>query len=342
MKEITIIGAASVDESDPNSRAIGDVIAMQLSSITYCSLTNNVASTLANYLPNWQLVWQPTAAIEGDWAFIAYNGIQYVIAIRGSILNFSWGSFDNWFRQDFNVLEQVPWVYTNDTSTDPMISKGSSEGLTNLINLVDANGDTMFDYLSKNAFPNNALIGVTGHSLGANLATVYGAWLRYELLQSGYTMPPVFSIMTFASATSWNKAFVDQYDANFTNSWRYYNELDIVPFGAERLLDLTLLYDAPAPKADTVSVTVDGKVITLSDAFIGLAAAIEAAQIAYGSYYTPVNANRGAVPLNTSQSLFPVDTTKSLLDQWFSEAGNQHAHNHYLKWLGSPPLDCTD
>lgn len=97
MKEIIKIGEGPQDTNDVNSRAIGDVIAMQLASITYCSLTNSVEQTLNKHLPDWQLVWEPVQAIEGNWAFIAYNGVQYVLAIRGSILNFSWGAFDDWF-----------------------------------------------------------------------------------------------------------------------------------------------------------------------------------------------------------------------------------------------------
>lgn len=53
MKEIIKIGEGPQDANDVNSRAIGDVIAMQLASITYCSLTNNVKTTLNKYRPDW-------------------------------------------------------------------------------------------------------------------------------------------------------------------------------------------------------------------------------------------------------------------------------------------------
>ena len=248
MNEI-VIGKRAQNVNDVNSRAIGDTIAMQLASITYCSLYNNVKSTLYKYLPSWKLVWEPVQAIQGNWAFIAYNGVQYVIAIRGSILNFSWGAFDNWIKQDFNLFEQVPWKYTNDKSKNPMISKGASEGLENLMKLKDSNGETILSFLQKNAFPKNKWLCVTGHSLGANLATIVGPWLRYELLKGGYTMPSIFSILTFAAPTSWNAAFAEQYDKDFTNTWRYYNEIDIVPYSATNVMGLANLFSPPAPSA---------------------------------------------------------------------------------------------
>jgi triacylglycerol lipase len=340
MTNTNAIGHAAQDPANPHSRAIGDVIAMQLASITYCSLTNNVASTLKKYLPDWEVAWMPTKAVQGDWAFIAYNGVQYVVAIRGSILNFSWGAFDDWFKQDFNLLEQVDWKYTDDASAKPMISLGASEALDNLMLLVDGNGQTMLQFLQKNAFPNNKWLCVTGHSLGANLATVVGPWLRYELLKGGHKMPSIFSILTFAAPTSWNKAFADQFDANFTNTWRYYNEIDIVPYSATDIIGLGNLYGPPAPHADKISVVVDSKTITLSEAFDGIAAIITAAEIYYDSVYTRVNQKRGSVPLNTNRHVFDVNAGDPLIVQWFAEAGQQHDHNNYLKWLGAAPLDC--
>lgn len=342
MKQPIPIGEAAHDTANPNSRAIGDTIAMQLSAISYCSLSNNVETTLYKYLPEWQLVWKPTKAIEGNWAFIAYNGVQYVVAIRGSILNFSWGSFDNWFEEDFNLFKQVPWTYTDDPTSKPMISEGSSIGLASLQKLTDAGGNTILDFLKKYAFPYEKFICVTGHSLGANLATVVGPWLRYELLQGGYKMPAIFSILTFAAPTSWNKAFADQFDANFTNTWRYYNEIDIVPYSATDILGLALLYTPPtAPSAGSISVTIDGRKVTLANAFEITQAAIFASEVYYDSFYTRVNQTRGSVPLNTVRKEFPVDASKPGIEQWFMEAGDQHSHNNYLRWLGAQPITCT-
>ena len=339
--EQQVIGHASIDASDPNGRAFGDVLAMQLASITYCSLNGpgSVEKTLKKYLPSMTLVWEPVAAIQGNYAFIALYGSQYIIAIRGSILKFSWGSFDNWFKQDFNIFEQVPWIYTDDNSGNPMISKGSNEGLENLNKLVDKNDDTILSFLSKHAFPYGKLLSVTGHSLGANLATVYAPYLRYQLLKSGYEMPGIFSVLTFAAPCSWNAAFATQFDNNFTNSWRYYNVIDVVPYSATNIVGVGFLYPPPAPNAANISVTYDGITVTLQEACIAIAAALEVSEVLYGSTYTEVNKKRGAVPLNIGKTIYPVTGTIPV-EQFFEQVGQQHAHNHYLGWLGAAPLTC--
>lgn len=340
--EQEIIGQASMDEKNPNSRAIGDKKAMQLASITYCSLNgpNSVKNTLNQYLPTMKLVWEPVEAVQGEYAFIALNGSQYIIAIRGSILNFSWGAFDNWFKQDFNIFEQVPWKYTDDSSENPMISKGSNEGIDNLNKLKDKNGDTILDFLKKYAFPYGKLLAVTGHSLGANLATVYAPYLRYELLKSGYTLPGIFSVLTFAAPCSWNAAFAKQFDANFTNSWRYYNIIDVVPYSATNIAGIGLLYPSPAPNAADISVTYDGITVTLQEACVAIALALAGTETYYGSTYTEVNQHRGSVALNLDKTIFPVTGT-SLVEQFFEQVGQQHAHNHYLAWLGEGSLTCV-
>jgi len=336
------IGTGHQDPNDANSRAIGDVIAMQMASITYCSLdgAGSVKDTLNQYLPDWDLVWEPKQAIQGDWAFIAYNGVQYVIAIRGSILNFSWGAFDNWFKQDFNLFEQVDWTYTFDTSNNPKISKGSYEALQNLMQLVDKNGDTMLSYLQKNAFPQQKWIAITGHSLGANSATIVGPWLQYELLKGGYTMPTIFSVLTFAAPCSWNKGFAEQFDANLTHTWRYYNVIDVVPYSATNIIGVGNLFPSPAPDAHNITVTYDGITVSLAAACTTIQGAVDVSEALHNSWYTPVNQNRGSVALNIAKEIYSVSSTDPL-EAWFEQVAQQHAHNHYLSWLGSGALSCV-
>lgn len=326
--------------ADAGQRAIGDIIAMQLASITYCSLTNNVASTLKATLPDWQLVWQPQMAIGGNYAFIAYNGVQYVVAIRGSILEFSWGAFDNWFVEDFNLFKQVPWIYTDNPAAKPMISKGASDGLLNLLQLTDSQGKTMLDFLSANAFAQRKFIGITGHSLGGNLATVYAMYLRYQILHQGYSLPAIFSVLTFAAPTSWNEAFANEFDQHLTNTWRYYGMLDIVPFSACNVIGLSNLYPPPSPAAQSISVTYKGVTITLSEVFDAVQLAIDGSEAYYDSFYTTVNRQRGSIQLNTSGIQYPMTYTDPLM-KWFEQAGEQHDHNHYLDWLGGSEVTCT-
>jgi triacylglycerol lipase len=320
------------NKSKQNSRAIGDVVAMQLASITYCSVNGSVKHTLKHALPNWELVWEPVETVGGNYAFIAHNGVQYVIAIRGSILNFSWSTFDNWFKEDLNIFEQVKWKYTQDTILNPMISRGASDGLENLNQLINDKGETLLDFVMKHIVAHNKLLCVTGHSLGGNLATVFSLWLQYQIeVEHDMKKPPLFSIVTFAAPTSWNKDFANLYDAAFTNSWKYYNVLDIVPFSACNILGLKSLFPAPAPQPDDfLSAFIDDVQYTL-----------EFSEDIYDSFYYEVNQQRGSVVLNTEQKIYNTSSYSQLV-QWFQEAEAQHDHNHYLHFLKGDSIKCKD
>jgi hypothetical protein len=332
MLENLVIGSNTNDAATQGNRAIGDVAAMQLSAITYCSLngSTSVKNTFHEYFPDWQLVWEPVNEVDGTYAFIAYTGAQYVIAIRGSVLEFSWAAFDNWFREDFNILEQKHWIYTQQPATKPMISKGSHEGLFALNRLHNAEGEGIFAFLQRTAFTNRGFLCVTGHSLGGNLCTVYALWLHYQMQQALIPMPGIFSVLSFAAPTSWNQAFVDQFTAAFTNSWRYYNEIDIVPFSACNVDGLARLYPPPAPSAEETDVSPG---VSLAFSLGAIADVITASEYVYGSYYAPVNQHRGSVALNTSHQLYRMPGYLNI-EKWFEQAAEQHAHNHYLDWLG--------
>lgn len=320
---------------DSSQRAIGDTIAMTLAAITYCSVKDNVQNTLQKYLPGWTLVWTPAATIDGNYAFVASNGVQDVVAIRGSILNFSVTAFDNWFKDDFNIFIQTPWTFPAELGKNPMISQGAMDGLNSLSSLVDSNGFTIKDYVLNNTIKNNRLLCVTGHSLGANLATVFAPWLLYQINLSKLPVPALFSVLTFAAPTSWNKDFADQFDSSFTNTWRYYNELDIVPFCANKVAGLGNLFPPPGVNAKNV----DTGSKTLADDFNSIAQLITDSEILWNSYYSNVNTKRGSVPLNTGHKIFSVSSSDPLI-AWFEQAGNQHESNHYLEWLGAKPITC--
>lgn len=330
MSTETIIGSDA-------STVIGADIAMTLSSIAYC---DDIPSAVSKYLPGWTVAWLPTKAIQGNLAFIAFNGVQYVVAIRGSILNFSWAAFDNWFKQDFNILEQTPWKYSKNTSTKPMISLGASEGLNNLLSLKNSSGETILAFLMEHAVKKRKFLCVTGHSLGANLSTVFAPWLLYQIQQAGQPVPGIFSVLTFAAPSAGNKAFAEQFDASFTNSWRFYNVIDIVPFSANNISGLGNLFPSPAPSAQSIYATYKGSKITLAEAFTAISLAIDLSEVYYGSYYSHTNANRGSEPLNANKKIFPVSSTDPLA-AWFEQAGQQHSHVNYLNWMGAKPMTCT-
>jgi triacylglycerol lipase len=314
-------------------------LALTFAAVAQCP---DIADSVAKNAPGWTCAWQPTAAINGNLAYIAYNGSsQYVVAIRGSILSFSWGSFDNWFEQDFNVFFQSDWVYPA-SSAKPKISRGSNDGLNDLISLKDENGVDLLTFLVTNAISNKMSIAVVGHSLGGNLTTVLAPWLVYQLQQQQQAVPSPFPVYTFAAPTAGNKAFADAYDAMFPNSYRYYNEADIVPKASSpvSVASMGLLY-SPSPEAISISVTYDDKTVNLAEAVGLVAAAIGASEVTNDfSYYTQTNQTRGSVALNTNLSLFTV-SSGSLIDEWFEQALAQHETPAYFKFLGGTPITCV-
>lgn len=335
MENSTVIGQGTQETN--SNRAIGDTIAMQLASIAYCSNKKSIDATLEKYLPEWTAVWTPKEEKGGNYAFIAYNNVQYVVAIRGSVaIKLNYDAWENWIKEDLNIFSQVDWNYPS-SSSNPKISAGSSIGLHHLNELVNDDEQTMLQYLMENAIPNGSLLCVTGHSLGANLATVYAPWLKYQIESKGGTIPPLFSVLTFAAPTSWNKAFADQFDAAFTNSWRYYNVIDMVPYSACDIAGLGNLYPSPAPQAENVKFLAG--FLNLKEAFDYYASLVEKSETNHNSYYHHVNESRGAVPLNKEQKIFDVGGDSDL-DKWFLQVGAQHSHDHYLQWLGASSLEC--
>lgn len=320
---------------DPSSPNPG--LAMTLAATAYCT---DPTTTLSNMGNGWSAVWVATTDINGNIAFIAYNGSsQYVVAIRGSLLNFSWQAFDNWFKQDLNVYEQTAWIYPASTS-QPMISRGSSDGLNDLIQLVDISGQTIYQYLAANATSSNISIGVVGHSLGGNLATVFAPWLLYQFQQNNIAPPALFPVLTFAAPTAGNTAFAAAYDKSFPSSWRYYNQIDLVPMASDSLRSAQELY-SPSPEASSIETTYKSVTVTLKEGIGLIADSIDVSEGANGSIYAQTNQASGSIALNTSKALIPVDTSKPLIDQWFDQVASQHVQSTYLSFFGLPPLKCA-
>jgi len=332
--------SSNPDQGGPMTKEV----AMTLASITYCA---DIPGALQVSLPDWTPVWMPDAAVNGNYAFIAQNEAtaQYAVAIRGSLLNFSWAAFDNWFEQDFNVFEQADWPYPVGPQGKQKISKGSADGLDDLTNLVQTNEagqTTMLDFLLARASGTDKSIAVVGHSLGGNLSTVCAPWLLYQFQQQQNPAAPSFQVFTFAAPPAGNTHFAEAYDAAFPDSWRYFNTLDIVPMASVPLsiMGMGLLYE-PEPLAGQISVTYDGVTVTLAEAFDAIAAAVGASEIANDfSFYSQTNLDRGSVPLNPDESYCRTNPSDPLVVQWFEKAGCEHGHNTYLQLLGAPPVDC--
>lgn len=316
-------------------------IPLTLAGIAYC-VSNEIENDLQQYCPNWTAAWVPDKELNGNYAYVAYNekANQYCVAVRGSVLSFSWESFQDWFEQDFDVLFQHAWNYP--PGNNVYISAGADKGLTDLQKLTavaDHKSCTMLQFLLHALPEKKASLAVVGHSLGGALATVTASWLHYQIPLAGQKLP-LMSVVTFAAPAVGNQNFANSYDAMFGNSsLRYYNSIDIVPMASGSIADMGSLY-SPAPEAYNVSVTYDDITVTLQEGILLVAGTVEGVEWWDNSYYTQTNQTKGSVELNTAENLCQVKDNDPA-EQWFDQAGCQHSLATYFKYVGGTPIKCT-
>lgn len=314
--------------------------AVTLAAIAYCD-KSSIQSTLNRYLDDWTAVWVADEQINGNVAFIAYDGSsQYAVAIRGSLLEFNWQAFENWFEQDLNAFVEANWPYGSDGSSK--VAQGAMDGLTHLSNLVDSSSGSsvsLLAFLQANAVAGNLPITVTGHSLGGNLATVLAPWLVDQIQKAGGTPPPM-SIYTFAAPAAGNQSYANDYDIQFQGvSWRYVMEDDIVPtFPLPSLMRRMSSWYSPAPEASQISVTYDGYTVTLQEAIASIAGAIEVSELGYGSHYTQTNQSQGTVSVATTYCNKWQDNT---IEDWFDTVGCHHSILQYGPAVGASAVTCV-
>jgi triacylglycerol lipase len=104
----------------------------------------------------------------------------------------------------------------------------SEDGFTDvyesLVVAPDGSGPRVVDVLRVTLSPlGNATLAITGHSLGAALATL----LALEVTESGAFATP--EVITFASPLVGDPQFARTYDTEAPNSWRIANLMDLVP-----------------------------------------------------------------------------------------------------------------
>jgi triacylglycerol lipase len=166
-------------------------------------------------------------------------------------------------------------------------------------------------FLDASRLPSVAEIIVTGHSLGGALATVFAPWLHYQLSSTAKTTN--IKVYTFAAPTAGNQAFANMYNSKFSQSFRYHNDIDVIPKAWADLSGIKELFPAPGPACpwemkDTVDVV--GLWLSRIDKVV---------------YVQP---DKG-IRLNGR-----ADATGDFL----KELGDQHGHNTYLALLGAPLL----
>ncbi len=323
-----------------HTSTINPKIACMMSSIAYCK---NPQQALNTYLPGWQVLWNPTA-VDGTYAFVARNTgtNNYVVAVRGSLLDFSWGAFYNWIEQDLNVGTQVPWKYTQGVS-NAQISQGSWDAFQDLVNMTDpTTGQSLWMVLD--AAPATSEIAVVGHSLGGNLATVFASYLFWNFSASGHPRTNL-SVCTFAAPAAGNQFFAQDFNGKLPNSMRFENVNDIVPKFpvATAVFDLGSLY-VPSPNAEEIILFHLGYDMSLSYFFDGVSFTIAGFEYKSGFYINGTWVNSSYTQPDGSGYLINVPVSGKYpandVTDWLEEAGYQHSINQYSTALGVPIITC--
>lgn len=299
-----------------------------LSQITYCT---NIDSALINYMPGWQLVWEGNE-LNGNHAFIAKKDNELALAIRGSLINFSWAAFQNWIYQDLHVVTQEKWLFTNDSSK-AKLAQGAYDGWQNLCKMTDKkSGKLLLDFLANELKEDKSLL-ITGHSLGGNLATVYGSFLWQKFKEINHNI----NVITFAATAAGNKAFAVDFNKKFPASIRVENINDIVPKfpSASRIAALSSLY-SDSLSAGKIEVGYQNLTVSLSTVFTMLKAALVLLEYTNGiSSYIQTNEDGKQINIPLSGK-----NNGSEIINWLTEAGYQHGIAQYAIFEGLPVINC--
>ncbi|HEX2629978.1 MAG TPA: lipase family protein [Chitinophagaceae bacterium] len=302
-----------------------------LSQIAYC---NDEQEALNRYMPGWQVVWE-SAELGGNHCVVATDGITYGIAIRGSLIEFSWAAFQNWIYQDLNIVSVRSWGFTSDSSK-AKIGEGSWDGWQNLVKMTDKKtGSTLFDFLTKNIQRDTPLL-ITGHSLGGNLATVYASWLSQQFANSKKPRDSI-NVITFAAPAAGNELFARDFDKKFSRSMRYENANDIVPKFpcSSRMATLSDLY-TKMPLASEITVGYKDMTVSLSRVFSLLNIGLDILEFTNGNAsYAQTNGD-GTV-LNVPLS---GENKSNTIESWLHEAGYHHGIARYAISLNVPVVEC--
>jgi triacylglycerol lipase len=295
-------------------------IMMTLSAIAY---QNDIAGQLRNTkyatAGDWSLAWGPIQDSYGNLAYVAVSAStrNYALVVRGSLTTLTWYAFENWFYGDLNVLVQSSWPYFPN-APGSMVSRGTHWQTFGLAASTHR-GQTLASFL-MNSVPASAILYVTGHSLGGNLATALASWISAQRGPAAGQPDPNTRPYTFAAPSPGNTVFASAYNARFPYSWRYQNVLDIVPNAWDNLLNIYTIYDSYFLYTPVV----------VQVALDSMWLALKTSEEWYGSSYLQTNGQGSRIGPNW---LMHAD--------WYTEAGFQHGHNTYLGLLGAPPVNTS-
>jgi len=263
--------------------------------------------------PDWSIHWiAAEVELPIAFAFIARNERTgaYAVAIRGTYPNplspayWDDASFDN------PTGPMHPWSVGNDSAAK--VSAGTWAAFQAVIALSD--GSMSFAQALRAIGP-DAVVYVTGHSLGGTLAPVIALWLTEQ------PNKVVADVYAFAGMTPGNRAFANLFATGSPLAKRvrrYNNDLDTVPYGWDRVWATRNFY-SPHPSGGLI-VKILIALMALRLKFYGFAA-IGTEHVLHSSIQQPA--------------------VKYELVAYVLENLRQHMPANYLALLGAPPLPFT-
>lgn len=303
-----------------------------LSQVAYCT---DIPAALGQYMPGWNLVWE-AAELNGNHAFVAGNGREYALAIRGSLINFSWAAFQNWIYQDLHVSVQEKWPFSAD-STTARISGGAYTGWENLCKMRDKRTGQLLLPCLDSLVTAGAPLLITGHSLGGNLAVVYGSYLWQALKEKGRKNFHL-NVISFAAPAAGNAAFAVDFNKKFPAAVRVESRYDIVPKfpTASGIRSLGELYNDSLP-AKEIEVGYKNLRIPLPKLFTLLNTGLTVLEFTSG--LSPYEQTSG-IGKQISLPLSGKNSGREILN-WLNEAGYQHSIERYAIYEKVAVISCN-
>ena len=245
---LTLAADAYIDEKPLTNETVQAQVARMRKDIN--------AALVQSAYSGWSVVWGPGLTDDrSNMMYVAGNIVtnQLAVVVRGT----DWSFWLDWVEDFASLLPLVPFPFLLEPHGQGIEAAIGTllglEVLTEMTGVGQIEGTqpvTLLTFLQEQL--NQPEIYVTGHSLGACLATVLAAYLASVFLGSSR-----LKVYTFAAPSAGNGAFASYYNTLFTDSttgkstaYRLYNTLDAIP-NAWASLSTIATYYQPAPLCPT-------------------------------------------------------------------------------------------
>ena len=223
-------------------------------------VADDVVSQTASLIGNWKPVWGPIVyandptsnSVHADNTMGMYYNADdnlFVIAIAGTNINSPFG----WITEDFSVNTMVSWESITGETNSGKIANGTSIGLHILLDMKDANGNTLIEalanFISSTTIKQGTEVAVAGHSLGGALSPTFALYLLNKKKNWDPTGLTTIGAYPTAGPTPGDKDFATYFEGLIKDKKITYlsqhNGIDVVPHAwqKEDLAEIPTIYE---------------------------------------------------------------------------------------------------